>query len=58
MAADPFDILFTDIVMPGRMDGLARSRKLSNIEHPSDILPAPRMGSIGQTRRDELLEAI
>ena len=27
LAAEPFDILFTDIIMPGSMDGLALARE-------------------------------
>ena len=33
LAAEPFDILFTDIVMPGGMDGLALARK-AKLRHP------------------------
>ena len=33
LAAEPFDILFTDIVMPGGMDGIALARE-ARARHP------------------------
>ena len=33
LAAEPFDILFTDIVMPGSMDGIALARE-ARARHP------------------------
>jgi len=33
LAAEPFDILFTDIIMPGSMDGLALAREAKS-RHP------------------------
>ena len=33
LAAEPFDILFTDIVMPGDMDGMALARQ-AQLQHP------------------------